>query len=202
MRLFPTRAASGVEPGVARDADRGADAGAPREGAREALRPFDLEDVARRHGGLILRRCRAILRDEAEAEDAAQEVFVLLLRKGQSFRGDAALTSFLYRVSTNVCLNRLRGRRRRAAREQADPVRAVLEQGPQDARARLLAMEQAQTILQGLSMLEQEIFVLRALDGLSLDEIAQVTGRSRKTIAKRLARIEPLVADILSEPRS
>jgi len=202
MRLFPTRAASGVEPGVARDPDRGADAGAPREGAREAAKPFDLEDVARRHGGLILRRCRAILRDEAEAEDAAQEVFVLLLRKGQSFRGDAALTSFLYRVSTNVCLNRLRGRRRRTAREQAEPVRAVLEQGSQDARARLLAMEQARAILEGLSMLEQEVFVLRTLDGLSLDEIAHVTGRSRKTIAKRLARIEPLVADILREPRS
>jgi RNA polymerase sigma-70 factor (ECF subfamily) len=191
MGLFPRRLSGGVQ---TEDPDS-----RPAEAARAA---FDLEDVARRHGASILRRSRAILRDPAEAEDAAQEVFVLLLRKGSAYRGDAALTSFLYRVTTNVCLNRLRARRRRHAREQGEEVRTWMDQVPQDADARARAMERAEELLETMSDLEQQVFVLRALDGLSLEEIATVTGRSRKTVAKRLSRIQPLIDDALREERN
>jgi RNA polymerase sigma-70 factor (ECF subfamily) len=191
MALFPRRLSGGVQ--------------AEGTGSRQAEAvgaAFDLEDVARRHGASILRRSRTILRDSAEAEDAAQEVFVLLLRKGSAYRGDAALTSFLYRVTTNVCLNRLRARRRRHAREQGEMVRTWMDQVPQDADARARAMERAEELLGTMSDLEQQIFVLRALDGLSLEEIASVTGRSRKTVAKRLDRIKPLLDDALREERN
>ena len=72
-------------------------------------------DVAahyRTHGPMVLRRCRALLRDEDAAVDAMHDVFVQLLRHGDRLDlGRPA--SLLLRMATNVCLNRVRSMRRR-----------------------------------------------------------------------------------------
>ena len=61
---------------------------------------------------MVLRRCRGMLRSEAEAVDAMHDVFVELLRRRDSLDSTGS-SSLLYRVATNVCLNRLRSRTRR-----------------------------------------------------------------------------------------
>ena len=60
---------------------------------------------------MVLRRCRALLRSDAQAEDAMHDVFVAVLRAGGRLEEDAP-AALLLRVATNVCLNRLRTRRR------------------------------------------------------------------------------------------
>src|SRR5262245_29736797 len=60
---------------------------------------------------MVVRRCSALLRNESEAQDAAQDVFVALLRAEERLDGEAP-AALLLRVATNVCLNRLRTRRR------------------------------------------------------------------------------------------
>ncbi|MBN2433240.1 MAG: sigma-70 family RNA polymerase sigma factor [Acidobacteria bacterium] len=73
---------------------------------------MEIESLYRRYGPMVMRRCRYLLRDEAEAEDVTQEVFVQLLRH----RGRWVATypsSLLYRIATNLCLNRIRSRNRR-----------------------------------------------------------------------------------------
>lgn len=60
------------------------------------------------HGHLVLRRAPQLLNDEAEAQDVLQEIFVSLIGEPQQLSGATSMTTFLYRVSTNQCLNRLR----------------------------------------------------------------------------------------------
>ena len=61
---------------------------------------------------MVLRRCRGMLRNEAETVDAMHDVFVELLRRRDTIDASGS-SSLLYRVATNVCLNRLRSRTRR-----------------------------------------------------------------------------------------
>src|SRR5918995_5047019 len=72
---------------------------------------LDVEALCLRYGAMVLRRCRRLLRDEDEALDACQDVFVRLLRNRT--RLDLTFpSSLLYRIATNVCLNRIRDRGR------------------------------------------------------------------------------------------
>ena len=65
-----------------------------------------------RHSGRVYRLAYGITRNQADAEEIVQDVFLILVRKGAGFEGHAALTSCMYRVTTNVALNKLLGKRR------------------------------------------------------------------------------------------
>ena len=71
----------------------------------------DVEAFYRKYGPMVLRRCRTLLRDEDMALDAMQDVFVQVLRRQESLH-DAAPSSLLYRIATNVCLNAIRKKKR------------------------------------------------------------------------------------------
>src|SRR3954464_6626799 len=72
---------------------------------------LDVEGTYLRYGPLVLRRCRRLLRHDAKAQDAMQDVFVNLLRHGERL-DETALSALLLRIATNVCLNKLRTDRR------------------------------------------------------------------------------------------
>src|SRR4051794_5745673 len=74
----------------------------------------ELEALYRTYGALVKRRARGILGDDHEAQDAMQEVFVRVIGAMGEFRRQSQPSTWLYRITTNLCLNRLRdGRRRR-----------------------------------------------------------------------------------------
>src|SRR4029078_11507614 len=76
-----------------------------------SVKAVDVEALSRRYGPMVLRRCRRLLGDEDEALDACQDVFLRVFERRD--RLDAQYpSSLLYRIATNVCLNRLRDRRR------------------------------------------------------------------------------------------
>ena len=72
---------------------------------------MDVEQLYTRYGPMVIRRCRHLLRDEEEALDVAQDVFVQVLRKGDRL-SDQYPSSLLYRIATNLSLNRIRDRDR------------------------------------------------------------------------------------------
>jgi RNA polymerase sigma-70 factor (ECF subfamily) len=73
---------------------------------------LDLERLYERYGPMVVRRCRQLLRDDGEeARDVAQEVFVQLLRRRERLSADHP-SSLLFRIATNLCLNRIRDRGR------------------------------------------------------------------------------------------
>src|SRR5438105_4321088 len=74
----------------------------------------EVAEAYRRFGHLVLARCRRILRDDAGAEDALQEVLVRLWRYGDGFRAADSKVAWLYRVAERVCFDQLSRRRARA----------------------------------------------------------------------------------------
>lgn len=73
---------------------------------------IDIEATYARHGPIVIRRCRSLLRDEERAVAALHDTFVRLLR-GRDRLTDDRLSSLLWRVATNACLKQLRSQRRR-----------------------------------------------------------------------------------------
>ncbi len=67
---------------------------------------MDVASLSRQYGPMVLRRCRQLLRDEDEALDATQDVFVRVIERRRALDARYA-SSLLYRIATNVCLNRM-----------------------------------------------------------------------------------------------
>jgi RNA polymerase sigma-70 factor (ECF subfamily) len=132
---------------------------------------------------MVLRRCRRLLRDEDEALDACQDVFVRLVE--HRARLDARYpSSLLYRMATNVCLNKLRDSRREPlSRDEAlldEIARAEEPGGASEARlllARLFGRHPESS---------RAIAVLHYVDGLTLEEVAAETEMSVSGVRKRL----------------
>ena len=159
----------------------------------------DAEDVCQRYGAAILRRCRGILRDPSAAEDAAQEVFITLLTKGEQFRGEAEITTWVYRITTNHCLNVLRSERRRDAREQHPDVVNWLDVAPINPYEHLVSHGILTQILSSLDGRDQQIFIYRFVDDLGQEEIASLVGVTRRTVYKRLKKIEAIAEQRVRE---
>jgi RNA polymerase sigma-70 factor (ECF subfamily) len=134
-----------------------------------------------RHGAMVYRRCLAILRDQDLARDAVQEVFARVVAQLGRFRGQASALTWIYSVATLYCLQQLRNNRRQAQKlvalgaEQEGAAEARLE----DRITVAALLEQAEPEL-------QQIVVLRLVDGMTAEEVAEVTGLSRKTVTRRL----------------
>lgn len=154
---------------------------------------MDIEGYYRRYGPMVLRRCRRLLKDEELAVDAMQDVFVKLVRyKGRLDASSPA--SLLYRMATNVCLNRLRtSRRKPETRDDELLCRLADLAGPEE---RL----QARSSLFRLFGTEKEstgtIAALHLLDGMTLEEVASEVGMSVSGVRKRLRPLKARLAEL------
>ena len=127
--------------------------------------------------------------DSAAAMDITQETFLKLLSNIQQFRGESSFESWLYRLVVNSCLDYHRRRRRflPLVDEALDLFRAPSGNALHD----LLREEQEERVQQVVAQLPEEqrmVVVLRYTEGLSYEEIADVLGCRRGTVASRLNR--------------
>ncbi len=147
-----------------------------------------LDRLAALHRPTVLRIARHVLGDREAAEDATQDVFVRLHLWLPRFRGESELSTWLYRVTLNVCRDQLRRRRRAAggqAREDAGPW--VHDDPGFDLDARRLR-EAVRAAVNGLPDDQKEAITLRYLSGLSYAEIAERTATPQGTVASRVFR--------------
>jgi RNA polymerase sigma-70 factor (ECF subfamily) len=156
-------------------------------------------ELVERNQGPIYRLLLRMLRNPAEAEDVAQDVFVSAFKALETFRGDAALSTWLYRIAQNHGKNRLKYLARRAreqsraplARDEGTPGHSA--HAPIDVRPdrTALAHEAERHLEQALSLLDddqRELLELRDLEQMSYDEIVQLTGLPLGTVKSRLHR--------------
>jgi RNA polymerase sigma-70 factor (ECF subfamily) len=137
-----------------------------------------------------------ILHDRAEAEDLSQEVFVALYHALPTFRGESRLSTWIYRITRNRCLNRLKFLKRRHVGSHADIDDPAVGRGVADADARtadghVRTVELSAVLEKHLRDLPEEqrtLVVLRDLEDLSYEEIADVTGLPLGTVKSRLHR--------------
>ena len=144
---------------------------------------MDVDELYRRYGPMVIRRCQRILGDEEEARDAAQDVFVQLLIKRRRLRDDA-ISTLLYRMATNLCLNRIRDDQRRRIIPDSALVEKIAvwdeTEGRTEARnmlARLFRREREST---------RTMAFLHYLDGMTLEEVAVEVSMSVSGVRKRL----------------
>ena len=149
----------------------------------------------RRHNRTLFRTARAILRDDAEAEDALQEALLDAWRHLDRFRGDAALSTWLYRLVTNRCIATLRRRRPGPAPDAGVDVAA--RDSPE--RSALLDLELAALgrAVQDLPDNLRVCWVLRELEGLGYGEIAEITGAGETAVRGRIHRARVRLAGVM-----
>ena len=158
---------------------------------RTLVDPFD--QIVREREAQVLRTAYRILGNWADAEDAAQEVFVRLHRHGLGFPNEAAFGGWLYRVTVNLCLDRLRSSRP----QQELPELTCLDAS---AEVRVIREQQKQMLMAALATLppkERAALVLREIEGLSTAEVAAILGSTegtvRSQVAKALARLRAIL---------
>lgn len=143
----------------------------------------ELEELYRRYGPMVLRRCQRLLRDEEKAMDAMQDVFVQVIRRKEKL-DTGAPSSLFYRIATNVCLNRLRSDRRRPTDPEDELLLTLVDAEDLEERSAaraLLARIFGREVISTLN-----IAVLHLVDGMTLEEVAEEVGLSVSGVRKRL----------------
>jgi RNA polymerase sigma-70 factor (ECF subfamily) len=158
-------------------------------GDAPSSRREEVADLYRRYGHLVRSRCYFLLRDEEASRDAAQEVFVRVMRSLDSFRQEASPSTWILKIATNHCLNVIASQkakwRERFEQYMTHLDREGLLAGVDPEKARLVAQ-----VLAKLDRETQQVAIFYYVDEMTQDEISQVLGRSLPTIRKRLAKFK------------
>ena len=151
------------------------------------------EEFLDRHGSQVHRLARRFARSEADAEDLTQEIFVDLCRSVGAFRGEAALSTYVYRVAMNHCLKH-RSRQRPEPLELNDAVlpREIVQSrddaaDPARQAARQELKGRIDAALAALSPEHRDVVILHELHGLTYTECADVFGVPVGTVKSRLS---------------
>ena len=176
-----------------------------RGGNREAFR-----HVMRRCNQRLYRVVRGVVEDDAEAEDVVQEAYVHAFEKIDGFRGESSLATWLARIALNEAYGRLRRRRQTMEIERLDaaaqaPGRVVAfpnRFGGEDPAA-AAAREQLRRLLEravdDLPEAFRVVFVLREVEGCSVEETADTLGLRGETVKTRLHRARRLLRNALHD---
>ncbi len=151
-----------------------------------------------RYQPAMYRLALRLLDDPGEAEDATQESFLSAWRRLRGYRGEAAFSSWMYRIVTNRCLNMVRSRRPAtsldgAAEEVAGPEARGPERGV-EANEQLGALRLA---LARLPPDQRACWLLREGEGLSYSEIAAIVGGSPAAVRGRIHRARRRLAEVM-----
>ncbi len=184
-----------------------ADAGLVARAARGETGAF--ETIMRRHNRLLFRSARGVVDDDAQAQDVVQETYLRAFSSLDSFRQDCALGTWLARIAINVALDMQRKRGRSV------PIDTHLNVGAEPAMEHLMAFKapaaaapdvqaervQLRALLQrsidGLPVIYRSVFILRAVQEMSVDETASCLQISDAVVKTRYLRARAMLRDAL-----
>jgi RNA polymerase sigma-70 factor (ECF subfamily) len=164
------------------------------------------QELMRRHNRTLYRTARAILRDEAEAEDAVQDAYVHAFRSADGFRGESSVSTWLVRIAANEALMR---RRRAVRRAQVIPIDAesgesLVEDvaddenlGPEAGAWRAEMRALLEHRIDALPDLYRAVFMMRAVEEMTVEETAAALGLPEATVRTRFFRARALLRGAL-----
>lgn len=160
--------------------------------------------IIKTHNQRLYRIARGVVRNNSEAEDIVQEAYLKAFAHLDAFRGDSSLATWLSRIVINEALGRLRKRRRTVAmpeNPQAEIIRFPLN--PSDDPERTMAQRQILQLVEqatdSLPDVYRTVFVARVIEGLSIEETADLLGVRPQTVKTRLHRARALVRKALDD---
>jgi RNA polymerase sigma-70 factor (ECF subfamily) len=166
------------------------------------------EALVKTHQDRVYDFCVRMLSDREEAFDLTQEIFISVHKNLDKFRADAKLTTWIYRISRNHCLNRLkylkrRGRGRSDEYGEANELSITESSGggpdkPDDLAMAKNARALVHRAIQELDEEQRSLVVLRDVEGLSYEEIMDITELPEGTVKSRLHRAREKLAGILT----
>jgi RNA polymerase sigma-70 factor (ECF subfamily) len=156
------------------------------------------ENLMRRHSRMLYRAARAILRDDAAAEEALQEAWLRAYRAIDTFRGESKLSTWLVRIAVNEALARRRkDQRSLAVGGEAEPV--TLEQDePEGMAQRSELRRRLYGEISDLPPAFRSVFMLRAVEGLTVGETAAALHIPESTVRTRFFRARGQLREALS----
>jgi RNA polymerase sigma-70 factor (ECF subfamily) len=159
--------------------------------------------IMKTHNQRLYRLARGIVRNDSEAEDIVQEGYVRAFSHLDGFRGDSTLATWLSRIVINEALGRLRKRRRAVEISMSDdpvleakviqfPLKANKDD-PERTMAQRQILQFVERATDDLPDLYRTVFVARVIEGLSIDETAELLGIKPETVKTRLFRARNLL---------
>lgn len=168
------------------------------------------EALMRRYNRVLYRTARSILKDDAEAEDALQEAYLLAYRGLGKFRGESSLSTWLTRIVVNESIGRLRKMQRRAEiirldaeppqsedSEEAGMSETAVEQ-PEQAALRGEARRLIESRIDRLPDAFRTVFVMRAVEELTVEETAACLNIPEATVRTRFFRAKSMLREALA----
>jgi len=160
--------------------------------------------IIKTHNQRLYRIARGVVRNDSEAEDIVQEAYVRAFAALATFRGDASLATWLSRIVLNEALGRLRKRRRTVvmpANSEAQIIQFPLN--PSDDPERTMAQRQILRLVEratdNLPDVYRTVFIARVIEGLNIEETADLLGVRPETVKTRLHRARALVRKALDD---
>jgi RNA polymerase sigma-70 factor (ECF subfamily) len=172
--------------------------------------PLTPEQVFRDYAPRVYNLARRMLGNDADAEDVTQDVLLQVVRKLDTFRGDASFATWLHRVTVNMALSHRAKRARREQREVHDPLQHFEEDGHHAvpvrpwavAPERLAQGRETQELIDkaitALPDIYRDVYVLADVEGLTPAEIADILGLSVSAVKSRLHRGRLLMRSALA----
>jgi RNA polymerase sigma-70 factor (ECF subfamily) len=170
--------------------------------------PAAFEKLMRAHNRMLFRTARAILHDDAEAEDALQEAYVQAYQAMGKFRGEAKVSTWLARIVANEALQRLRKSVRRnqivplhssdAVAEFNEIPEGSMSQGPESTAERSEMRKLLEKRIDALPEAYRPVFMLRAVEELSVEETAAVLQIPAATVRSKFFRARSLLRESLA----
>lgn len=183
----------------------------------ERLRGGDataLEGLMDRYASRVYRLAHAITHNAADAEEVVQDVFLTLFRKIHTFEGRAALGSWIYRVTTNAALIKRRGKRAEVEVSLDSQLPTFLPDGHRAGDPAYLCADWSRTpetellsqetrdilsrAIDGLPDQYRAVLILRDVEGLSNEEVAEVVGETIPAVKSRLHRARMVLREELT----
>lgn len=181
-----------------------------RAGDRDAFRP-----IVERYSEMLFRLAYRITGNEADAEEIVQETFLRAYRKLDSFDGRSSVSTWLFRIATNCSFDQLKRRKVQpqpltmdiegdeTSGDKTSPEERVRSEQPNPERLAYSAEMQANihAALQSLSSVERTAFVLRHVEGCSIEEIAATlrvrSGAARHSLFRAVAKVRRFLAPVM-----
>lgn len=162
----------------------------------------EIESLYVTFGPMVIRRCRALLRHDADALEASQEIFVKVIERADTLDLTSSPSSLLYRIATNHCLNRIRAQRIRSSPEHEHhlTLQAIAQHTPDD---HLIAEKRSSLrhLFRRQSASTRYIAVLYWVEQMTLEEVAEEVHMSVSGVRKRLRQLRAQLAPTIATLR-
>ncbi len=155
----------------------------------------EFTDIISTHQGIILKVCRMYCNDHDDSEDLFQEIVLQLWRSYPAFKGDAKVSTWMYRIGLNTAITRLRKNSRKPLTQSL----SIEHQNLRDTVPQRIDIEYREELQTAINMLNKldKALVMLYLDEKSYKEIAEIIGISESNVGVKINRIKKKLQEII-----